>query len=126
MIAPRPAPTRLRSSSPTRRGPWWSKTGLSIPSLDVEAHVTREQFEAAARPLVARTVRATAAVLRTENVPSDRIAGLFLVGGSTRIPLVATLLFQELRISPTVLEQPEIVVAEGALHHIGARLPSGT
>jgi hypothetical protein len=33
------------------------------------------------------------------------------------MPLVATLLFHELRISPTVVEQPEIVVAEGALHH---------
>jgi hypothetical protein len=93
-----------------------STAGLSLPSLDTETHVTREQFEVAARPLLARTLRATVAVLRDANVPADQIAGLFLVGGSTRIPLVATLLFQETGIRPTVLEQPEIVVAEGALH----------
>jgi hypothetical protein len=94
-----------------------STTSVVIPGLDAEAHITREQFEAAARPLLARTARATAATLRTASVPTDRIARLFLVGGSTRMPLVATLLFQELRINPTVVEQPEIVVAEGALHH---------
>ncbi|GAA2591149.1 hypothetical protein GCM10010399_21980 [Dactylosporangium fulvum] len=93
-------------------------TAVSLPGLGVETHVTREQFEAAARPLVDRTVRATAAVLRAAAVPPDRVAGLFLVGGATRMPLAATMLFQQLRIRPTVLEQPEIVVAEGALHHI--------
>lgn len=94
-----------------------STATVSVPSLDLDAHLTREQFETAARPLLTRTVRATAAVLRAARVPDDAVAGLFLVGGSTRIPLVATLLFQELRIRPIVLEQPEIVVAEGALHH---------
>ncbi|WP_327000396.1 Hsp70 family protein [Dactylosporangium sp. NBC_01737] len=89
-------------------------TGLSVPSLDLDAHLTRQEFEVAARPLVARTVRATAAVLRAARVPAADVAGLFLVGGSTRIPLVATLLFQELGIQPVVLEQPETVVAEGA------------
>ncbi|MEV4515650.1 Hsp70 family protein [Dactylosporangium sp. NPDC049525] len=94
-----------------------STAAVSVPSLDLDTHVTREQFEAAARPLLIRAVRATAAVLRAANVAEDTIAGLFLVGGSTRVPLVATLLFQELRIRPVVLEQPEIVVAEGALRH---------
>src|SRR5262249_10523972 len=44
------------------------------------------------------------------------IAGLFLVGGSSRIPLVATLLHEVLGIAPIVGEQPELVVAEGSLH----------
>jgi hypothetical protein len=94
-----------------------STATVSVPSLDFDAHLTREQFEVAARPLLTRTVRATAAVLRAARVPDDAVAGLFLVGGSTRIPLVATLLFQELHIRPIVLEQPETVVAEGALRH---------
>jgi hypothetical protein len=94
-----------------------STTELFIPHLDAGARITLEQFQATARPLLARTVRATAATLHTANVPADRIAGLFLVGGSTRMPLVATMLFHELRISPTTIEQPETVIAEGALHH---------
>ncbi|MGI5146370.1 Hsp70 family protein [Plantactinospora sp. CA-294935] len=40
----------------------------------------------------------------------------FLVGGSSRVPLVATLLHRTLRIAPTALDHPELVVAEGALH----------
>src|SRR6266545_3342070 len=38
-----------------------------------------------------------------------------LVGGSTRTPLVATVLHRALGVAPTVREQPELVVAEGAL-----------
>ena len=45
----------------------------------------------------------------------DGAAGLVLVGGSSRIPLVATLLHQRLGIVPTVIEQPELVVAQGSL-----------
>jgi molecular chaperone HscA len=46
--------------------------------------------------------------------PAD-LAGLFLVGGSSRVPLVARLLHGDLGIAPTVLEQPELPVAEGAI-----------
>jgi hypothetical protein len=40
---------------------------------------------------------------------------VLLAGGSTRVPLVATLLHRALGVAPTVREQPELVVAEGAL-----------
>src|SRR6185295_12583302 len=39
----------------------------------------------------------------------------FLVGGASRIPLVATLLHRELGEAPVVIEQPELVVAEGSI-----------
>ncbi len=39
-----------------------------------------------------------------------------LVGGSSRIPLCATLLHEALGVAPIVTEQPELVVAEGGLH----------
>ncbi|MEV4136079.1 Hsp70 family protein [Dactylosporangium sp. NPDC049742] len=93
-----------------------SSVGLSLPSLGADTHVTREQFEVAAQPLIIRTVRAAAAVLRAAQVPPDGTAGIFLVGGSTRVPLVATLLLRDTGLRPIVLEQPETVVAEGALH----------
>jgi molecular chaperone HscA len=48
-------------------------------------------------------------------VRGSDLAGLFLVGGSSRVPLVARLLHGELGVAPTVLEQPELPVAEGAL-----------
>jgi WD40 repeat protein len=88
---------------------------LHVPIVDSDVHVTREEFEQAARPALARTVEVTQATIREARVRDGELAGLFLVGGSTRIPLVATLLHQGIGITPTVLEQPEIVVAEGAL-----------
>jgi molecular chaperone DnaK (HSP70) len=40
---------------------------------------------------------------------------VFLVGGSSRIPMVARLVHERLGIVPVTLDQPETVVARGAL-----------
>jgi hypothetical protein len=47
--------------------------------------------------------------------PRD-ISAVLLVGGATRTPLVSTMLHRGLGIVPTVNEQPELLVAEGALY----------
>src|SRR5256885_898168 len=62
-----------------------------------------------------RAVYETAAVIQRCGLRPDQLAGLFLVGGSSRLPIVARLLHAQLGIAPTVLEQPELPVAEGAL-----------
>ncbi|MEU0553494.1 Hsp70 family protein [Dactylosporangium sp. NPDC006015] len=89
---------------------------VRVPLVEAAAHLSREEFEALARPLLERTVAWTVRVLREARVPREQVAGLFLVGGSSRIPLVATLLHRTLRIAPTALDHPELVVAEGSLH----------
>jgi hypothetical protein len=88
---------------------------LLIPLADVEVHLTRDELEALAEPILAQTVRVTQGVLRWANVAEGRIAGVFLVGGSSRIPLVSTLLHRALGEAPVVIEQPELVVAEGSV-----------
>jgi hypothetical protein len=98
-----------------------STTGLHVPIYDADMHLTREEFEHAARPLIERTVALTASTLASSGLSPDRLAGLFLVGGSSRIPLIATLLHRRLGIAPTVIEQPELVVAQGALSAAPAR-----
>ena len=62
-------------------------------------------------------------MIKAAGLRPRELAGLFLVGGSSRVPLVARLLHGELGIAPTVLEQPELPVAEGAIRAAGA---SGT
>ncbi|MGN9909601.1 Hsp70 family protein [Phytohabitans sp. LJ34] len=94
---------------------------VQVPLFDTHAHVTREQFEARARPWLARTVELTAVALGRAGLAPGQIAGLFLVGGSSRIPLVGTMLHQRLGVAPTVIEQPELVVALGSL----AAAPAG-
>ncbi|MEU7871433.1 Hsp70 family protein [Dactylosporangium sp. NPDC049140] len=89
--------------------------GLTVPLLDVDLYLTRPEFEALARPWLDRTVALTTATLFASDVTAGRLAGVFLVGGGSRVPLVATLLHQALGIAPVILEQPELVVAQGSL-----------
>jgi actin-like ATPase involved in cell morphogenesis len=86
-----------------------------VPLLDIEAHLTREELETVARPVLEQTVQITQNLLRWADLPEGRLAGVFLVGGASRIPLVATLLHRALGDPPVVIEQPELVVAEGSI-----------
>ncbi len=98
---------------------------LQVPGIG-DVLITRSEFERVARPLLDQTVRTTAAVLRWSRLASEQVAGVFLVGGASRVPLVATLLHRELGVPPTVIEQPELVVAEGSLHQPGRRAPASS
>ncbi|GAA3283961.1 Hsp70 family protein [Dactylosporangium vinaceum] len=88
---------------------------ITVPGQDQALHLTREELERVTDPLIRRAVWETGKVIHSAGLRPDQLAGLFLVGGSSRLPLAARLLHAELGIAPTVLEQPELPVAEGAL-----------
>jgi hypothetical protein len=89
--------------------------GVQIPLVDQDLLLGREAFESAAEPLLVRTVEVAADLLTAAGTPADQVDRLLLLGGSTRIPLVTTLLHRRLGLAPTALKQPELAVAEGAL-----------
>ncbi|MFI5912187.1 Hsp70 family protein [Dactylosporangium sp. NPDC051541] len=93
-----------------------SGTVIGIPALGREVPLGREQLEGLARPVLRSTVSMTRGMIKEAGVPQSAVAGLFLVGGSSRIPLVATMLHEALGIAPVVAEQPELIVAEGSLY----------
>jgi hypothetical protein len=94
-----------------------SSTLIHVPLFDdTGTPLGRDQFELLVRPVLDRTVAASRAALREAEVAAGDLAGLFLVGGASRIPLAATLLHRAFGLAPTVIERPELVVAEGALH----------
>jgi hypothetical protein len=101
-----------------------SSAMVRVPVFETEVPVTREEFEALARPWLERTVALTATTLVRSGLPAGAVAALLLVGGSSRIPLAGTLLHQRLGIAPTVVDQPELVVAEGSLHAVPPPAPS--
>ncbi|WP_327005935.1 Hsp70 family protein [Dactylosporangium sp. NBC_01737] len=103
-----------------------SSVTVLIPLLDVDVQLTREEFDAAARPLVERSVRVLTETVRLSRVTTEQVAGIFLVGGASQIPLVATELHRAFGRPPVTIEQPEMVVAEGSVL-VGARVdkPSG-
>jgi hypothetical protein len=88
---------------------------MRLPSSGTETHLTRDEFEAAVRPFIAQTVRTVTRMLSRARVDPAGIAGLLLVGGSSRIPAIGTMLHRATGVAPLVTEQPELVVAEGAL-----------
>ena len=96
-----------------------------VPLLNQEVHLTRDELETVARPVLDQTVQVTRSLLRWAELPEGRLAGVFLVGGASRIPLVATLLHRALGEAPVVIEQPELVVAEGSILADAALLASG-
>jgi actin-like ATPase involved in cell morphogenesis len=97
---------------------------IHIPSLEVDAHLTRDEFENLVRPHLDRTVQCLQRAIAAARVQPQDLTGIFLVGGSSRIPLAAHMIHTALGVAPTTLEQPETVVVEGALC-IGAARPSG-
>jgi actin-like ATPase involved in cell morphogenesis len=101
-------------------------TMIHVPVVNEDAPLGRPQFEQLARPLLDSTIAATRAALNAAGVAPADVAGVFLVGGGSRIPLVATLLHQAFGRAPTVTEQPELVVALGCLQATGAPLAMAT
>lgn len=89
---------------------------VHVPGSPVGVHLTREEFEQAAAPLVDRGIEETVRVLAAAGVTPAELVGVFLVGGASRVPMVAQRLHRRLGVAPTVLEQPETVVAAGAVH----------
>ncbi|GIG67056.1 Hsp70 family protein [Phytomonospora endophytica] len=100
-----------------------SRAELPIPLLDVPAMLTREELEAVTGRLLEGAVATTRAVVRAAKLTPERIAGVFLVGGASRMPLVATMLHRALGVAPTVIEQPELVVAQGAAVSVPVAAP---
>lgn len=94
-------------------------TVVHVPLFDADELLGREQLELLAAPIVDRTVAATRLALRGAGVEPDEVAAVFLTGGSSRLPAVATTLHQALGIVPTVVDQPELAVAEGGVRMLG-------
>ncbi|MGI5239335.1 Hsp70 family protein [Dactylosporangium sp. CA-139066] len=89
-------------------------TLIHLPLFEDELLLTRDHVEALAGPIVDRTVAATKSALWAAGPAAARVGAVFLVGGSSRIPLAATALHRAIAVPPTTLERPETVVAEGA------------
>jgi actin-like ATPase involved in cell morphogenesis len=93
------------------------QTDVPMPEPFEDVLVTRAELEALIRPSMLRSVELLSSVVRSNGMSPENLAGLYLVGGSSRLPLVATLIGEQLRVVATSLDQPETAVALGA-HHV--------
>ncbi|WP_017976770.1 type VII secretion-associated protein [Actinopolyspora halophila] len=95
-----------------------SYTDVPLPPPFSDAHVTRSDLESLIVDSLGGVTELVREVLREGGVTEDERAGVFLVGGSSRVPLVARLIHERTGTVPTTLDQPETVVARGALRAI--------
>ncbi len=93
----------------------YPQTEVSLPDPFVDALLTRKEFENLIRPDLLRSIDVLSGTLRSAGVAPEQLSGIFLVGGSSRIPLVAALIQERLQVIPVALDQPETAVALGAL-----------
>lgn len=104
---------------------------LWVPGIEREVQLTRAELDELIAADVHETVVSLTEAIDAAGLQVQQLSGIFLVGGSSRIPLVADLIWRELGVRPTVQDNPKSVVAMGAaawgspLHDAAAVVASG-
>ncbi|SFK36450.1 Hsp70 protein [Amycolatopsis sacchari] len=93
------------------------QTEVPMPEPFTDVLVTRGELEALVRPALLRSVELLSRTVAAAGLTPDRLAGIYLVGGASRLPLVGSMIAEHLGVVPVSLDQPETAVAFGA-HHV--------
>ena len=114
----RPAQARLRSEC--RRAKEALSTDsdttipVSLPGLQTEVRLTRDEFETMIRPRIVETVRALERAVASAHIEMDQISRVLLVGGSSRMPIVAELVRSATGRQVSLDAHPKLAIAVGA------------
>ncbi len=112
------AVSRLRDECVAAKEALSSDTEVSIPvilpNVHTDVRLTRAEFEAMIRPALSDTLVVLQRALRSAGVRPDDLYSVLLVGGSSRIPLIAQLVSAELGRPIAIDVHPKHSVALGA------------
>jgi molecular chaperone DnaK len=112
------AVARLREECVNAKEALSSDTDTTIPVLlpnhATEVRLTRAEFEAMVRPALYGSVEALKRALRSAGCTPDQLHSILLVGGSSRMPIVAQLVGTEFGRPVAVDAHPKHAVALGA------------
>lgn len=112
------AVARLREECVQAKEALSADTDVSIPvllpNLATEIRLTRAELETMVRPALYSTIEALRRALRSAGVSPEQLHSVLLVGGSSRMPLVAQLVGAELGRPVAVDAHPKHAVALGA------------
>ena len=99
-----------------------SKRPKALVDIDGEpVQVTREEFEEVLSPYLSQTELLCESVLEEAGLAAADLAGIFLAGGSTRIPMVQRTVARVFGQEPVVSDLVDEVVALGAAIYAGLK-----
>jgi molecular chaperone DnaK len=87
---------------------------LWVPGIERDIQLTRPELEELIASDIEATVECLERALEDAKVTPEQVAGIYLVGGSSRIPLVGSTIYRRLGVKPAVQDNPKSVVALGA------------
>lgn len=93
------------------------QTEVPMPEPFTDVLVTRAELEALVRPALLRSVELLSRTVAAAGLSPAQLVGIYLVGGSSRLPLVGSMIAEKLGVVPASLDQPETAVALGT-HHV--------
>jgi molecular chaperone DnaK len=93
-----------------------------LPDVSTEIRLTRAEFEAMVRPALHGSVEALQRALRSAECTPEQVHSVLLVGGSSRMPIVAQLVGSDLGRPVVVDAHPKHSVALGAAWLAGEEL----
>ena len=85
-----------------------------LPGVATEVRLTRAELENMVRPVLVDTVSALRRTLASADVAAEDLTAVLLVGGASRMPLVARMLTEELGRPVAVDAHPKHAIAFGA------------
>ena len=97
---------------------------IAAPGLSTQVRITRDELESALRPRIADTVQSLERAVAAAGLTMGDLAGIVLVGGSARVPLVAEMVAAAT--GCTLLHDADMksVIAAGAVTPLAPQHPS--
>ena len=89
---------------------------IFLPGLQTEIRITRAEFEDMIRPRIHETIEALGRAIRSAGLALDDLDRILLVGGSSRIPLVAEMVRESTGRPVAVDAHPKHTMALGAAY----------
>jgi len=87
---------------------------VSLPGLQDRVPLSRAQLEAMIRPRINETIDALVRAVATADLDISQVGRVLLVGGSSRIPLVAELVHERTGLPVSLDAHPKFAIATGA------------
>jgi actin-like ATPase involved in cell morphogenesis len=87
---------------------------LWVPGIEREVQITRSDLEELIEAEVDTTIDVVVEAISAAGIQTGELAAVYLIGGSSRIPMIADRVWKRLGQAPLVQDDPKTIVALGA------------